>query len=187
MALNYLECDISKRAKTAGIVGLSRSLIDTRLLFSEDSTYSVEHTPEKQTTEMSTLDGMILGHEARWRQRQETSSIRCSTRKKRGSEWPSDKACQKEEQSCLLLFFRLCAVMRIKPKTGCWNIDLGIPMRGLDMEGSQYWNGHLFGKRSAAARMDDIHLKAFATTEICSFHSTIGQGIWCKMPSLMFS
>ena len=80
---DYLECDISKRAKSAGI-GLSPSLIDARLLFSEDSTYSVEHTPEKQTTEMSTLDGMILNHEARWRQRHETSSIGCSTRKKGG-------------------------------------------------------------------------------------------------------
>ena len=84
MLFDYLECDVSKRTKMAGIVGLSPSLIDVRLLLSEDSTYSLEHTPEKQTTEMSTLDGMILGHEARWRQRQETSSIGCSTRKKKG-------------------------------------------------------------------------------------------------------
>ena len=79
-----LECGISRRTKTADIVELTPSLINARLLFSEYSTYSVEHTPEKQTTEMCTLDGMILGHEARWRQRQETSSIGCSTKKKGG-------------------------------------------------------------------------------------------------------
>ena len=84
MLFDYLERDISRRTKTADIVGMSPSLIDARLLFSEDSTYSVEHTPEKQTTEMSTLDGMILGHEASWRQRQETSNIGCLTRNKGG-------------------------------------------------------------------------------------------------------
>ena len=84
MLFDYLECDVLKRTKMAGIVGLSPSLIDARLLFSEDSTYSLEHTPEKQRTEMSTLDGMILGHEARWRQRQETSSIGCWTNLKKG-------------------------------------------------------------------------------------------------------
>ena len=84
MLFNYLECDVLKRTKMAGIVGLSPSLIYARLLFSEDSTYSLEHTPEKQRTEMSTLDGMILGHEAWWRQRQEPSRIGCSTRKKGG-------------------------------------------------------------------------------------------------------